>query len=140
MEVEKKTVLTEDPKYCIATKNFGWDTEMIGTEPVDGSDKYQAGIMGLPITNFTVAAKGIKKARVRNKRGRWLPYHTDYDNIKGFGDGTEITGIEIVGSGYTVSVHYKGGSWARTVNTSDEDGVVLIGTGSPIDALWIKKK
>ncbi len=139
MEVEKKTVLTEDPKYCVATKNFGWDTEMIGTEAVDGSDKYQAGVMGQPITNFTVAAKGIKKARVRNKRGRWLPYHTTYDKVNGFGDGTEITGIEIVGSGYMVSVHYKGGSWARGVITLDEDGAVLIGTGSPIDALWIEK-
>lgn len=139
MEVEKKTVLTEDPKYCVATKDFGWGIEMIGTEAVDGSDKYRAGIMGFPITNFTVAAKGIKKARVRNKRGKWLPYHTAYDKVNGFGDGTEITGIEIVGSGFKIALHYKGGSWAKPVTTSDEDGAVLIGTGSPIDALWIEK-
>ena len=137
---EKKKVikLPEYPHYVAATQN-GWGVEMDGTEAVDGSNIDHAGIIGLPMTNFTIEGKGIKKARVKNKRGRWSEYSDKFDKSKGLGNGTDIIGIEIVGSGFIVSVHVKGGSWLPAVKTSDIEGKVTIGIGTTIDAIWVDK-
>ncbi len=124
------------PHYAAATQD-GWGIEMVGIFADDGSDTDYAGTIGMPITNFTIAAPGIKKARVRNRRGRWLEYSDSFDTVNGLGDGTDITGIEIVGQGYVVGAHVKGGSWLGSVMTSDEEGAVVIGIGTPIDAIWI---
>lgn len=124
------------PHYCAATQD-GWGVDMIGTSSDDGAD--YAGVMGHPITNFSVEAKGITKSRVRNKLGKWLEYKTGFDKTKGLGDDTPITGIEIVGKGFVVAVHIKGGNWLTPSFTSDSDGEVLIGASTPIDAIWIDK-
>ena len=130
--------ISEDPRYIAATEN-GWGIEMIGIEAADGSDIDHAGIIGKAMTNFTVEASGIKKARVRNKRGRWLEYKTGFDKNNPLGDGTGITGIELIGAGYVASVHVKGGSWLGSRRTSDTDGEVILGSNLPIDAIWIEK-
>lgn len=128
----------EDPHYVAASKD-GWGTEMVGTDPVDLSDTDHAGIFGVPITNFTIEASGIKKARVRVARGGWLPYKTGFNMEDGLSNGKPITGIEIVGSGYLVGVHAKGGSWLSPVKTSDVEGEVVVGGGMIIDAVWVSK-
>lgn len=130
--------ISEDPRYIAATKN-GWGIEMIGIEATDGSNIDHAGIIGMAMTNFTIEASGIKKARVRNKRGRWLEYKTGFDKNDPLGDGTIITGIEIIGAGYIASVHAKGGSWLGSRHTSDTEGEVILGSNLPIDAIWIEK-
>lgn len=130
--------VSDIPHYRTAIKD-GWGREMYGLDPADGSDNNFSGIMGLPITNFTVEASGIKKARVKVSKGKWLPYKTGYDIINGIGNGQPITAIELVGSGYFVAVHAKGGSWLNTVTTSDVEGAVIVGGGMPIDAIWIEK-
>ena len=124
------------PHYCAATSN-GWGVEMTGTSSDDGKD--YAGIIGNSITNFTIEAKEIIKARVRNKNGKWLEYKTGFDKNSGLGDSTPITGFEFVGKGFVVAVHIKGGTWLTPVFTSDRDGEVLIGASTPIDAIWIDK-
>jgi hypothetical protein len=124
-----------EPHYVAASQN-GWGIEMIGTEAVDGSDLDHAGIIGLNMTDFKIECEGIRKARVRNRRGKWLPYKKNFVSL---GDGTDITGIELVGEGFIFSVHCKGGSWLASKNTSNVEGEVLGGLGSPIDAVWIEK-
>ena len=133
-----ETKIPDEPHYVAATKD-GWGTEMIGIDPVDYSNTSHAGILGLPITNFTIEASGIKKARVRINRGRWLPYKTGFNTTDGLGNDTPITGIEIVGAGYRVAAHVKGGTWLDPVDTSDKEGEVIIGGGMTIDAIWIDK-
>lgn len=137
---QKTKTIPSYPHYAAASQN-GWGVEMSGTEAVDGSPLDHAGIIGLPMTNFTIEGQGIKKARVRNKRGRWLDYKSTFgmNDTDALGDGTDITGIEIVGKGFIVSVHLKGGTWLNTVNTSDKEGEVVIGIGTPIDAIWINR-
>lgn len=140
--VEDKKIknIPDEPHYVAATQN-GWGVEMYGTEAVDGSPLDHAGIIGLPMTNFTIEGKGIKKARVKNKRGRWLDYKSGFgiNQLEALGDGTGITAIEIVGKGFIVGVHLKGGNWLNSVNTSDKEGEVTIGIGIPIDAIWIDR-
>lgn len=129
--------MPQEPHYSIATAN-GWGAEMLGTEDmnIDSVATY-AGTIGELITNITVEGADIVKTRVRNKRGKWLAYHKNFDNNTGFGDGTPITGIEIVGAGYVYAVHVKGGMWLPSVSTSDVEGEVLTLFGSGIDAIWI---
>lgn len=134
--LDTEMTVGKEPRYAACTQD-GWGVEMIGTDAVDGSDTDHAGIFGLAMTNFTIAASGIKKARVRNKRGKWLEYKTNFDKNKGLGDGTNITGIEIVGAGYIAAVHVKGGSWLPLVRTSDTEGAVIIGENFIIDAIWV---
>lgn len=121
------------PHYCAKTVE-GWSVCMTGLEADDGSGLDHTGVLGIPIIDFRITAKNIKKARVRNKRGKWLPYKSGPDGI---GDGTNITGIELVGKGYVYSVHVKGGQWLPGAITSDIEGEILITTGSAIDAIWI---
>lgn len=121
------------PHYVAKNKD-AWGIEMRGTEAVDGSDLDHAGIFGLEMTNFKIEGAGIKKARIKNKRGKWLEYKEGYTEL---GDGSTITGFEIVGAGYILAIHLKGGQWMTPVFTSDEEGNVLVGTGAPIDAIWI---
>lgn len=126
--------ISEEPRYVAQTKD-GWGVVMIGTDAEDGSDLDHTGVIGLAMTNFKIGSSKIKKARVRNKRGKWLPYKSGFD--KELGDGTNITGIEIVGAGYIASVHVKGGSWLPLVRTSDIEGAVIIGENFIIDAIWV---
>ena len=129
---------TEEPKYCVFADS--WGPEFIGTDASDDSDVSYAGILGIPFTKITLGAKGIKKFRIRTKKkGKWSKYQTGFDKQNALGDGTPITGIEIVGKGFVYGVHIKGGSWLPTVITSDQDGEILTGSGSPIDAIWIEK-
>ena len=130
--------LPELPHYASASNN-NWSSELFGTESVDGSDTSYAGILGIPITNFTLEGKGIKKFRVRNRKNKWLPYKTNFDKTIGAGDNTPITGIEIVGSGFIFSIHVKGGSWLPAVCTTNKEGEILAIAGSQIDAVWIDK-
>ena len=123
------------PHYCVETAN-GWGIAMSGLEADDGSDLDHAGIIGMPMKNIKITAKNLTKARVRNKRGKWLGYKTGAD---GLGDGTDITGIELVGKGYVYAVHIKGGQWLATMFTSDVDGEVLATNGAVIDAIWINE-
>lgn len=135
-DVSKKPLI---PHYSAKTKELGWGIDMTGTYSVDYHNIDYAGVFGLSMTNFTVEAEGIKKARVKNKRGYWLWYSDAFDKTKGLGDDTPIVGLEIVGAGYLVGVHIKGGTWLNAVKTSDKEGEVLIGNGAPIDAIWIDK-
>lgn len=137
---EKKTDVKTPihPHYAIENSD-GWGIEMLGVEAVDGSDIEYAGILGLPITNLVLEAADIKKVRVRNKRGKWLPYKTGFDKEHGFGDNTPITGIEIVGAGFIFSIHAKGGSWLPVTKTSDIEGDILAVAASSTDAIWIDK-
>lgn len=128
--------MLDKPHYAAATNN-GWGVEMVGIFAEDGSDTDYAGVLGTAMTNFTIEANGITKARVRNKRGRWLEYSNIFDTVNGLGDGTDITGIEIVGHGYLVGAHVKGGTWLESVRTSDKEGDTIIGIGTPLDAIWI---
>lgn len=130
--------LSKVPHYASATRN-GWISEMNGIEAMDDSDNDYAGILGIPITNFTIEADGILKARVRNRKNRWLPYKSGFDKKTGIGDNTPITGIEIVGSGFIFSIHVKGGTWLPTMRTSETEGEVLAVAGSQIDAIWVDK-
>ena len=131
-------VIPNEAHYNTATK-YGWNNEMIDCNSVDGSEKDSSGIIGEVITNFTIEAAGIKKARVRVAKGGWLPYKTGFNTNDGLGNGKPITGIEIVGSGYLVGVHAKGGSWLSPVKTSDVEGEVVVGGGMIIDAVWVSK-
>ncbi len=137
---KKAKILPVDPHY-VAASPYGWGIEMSGTEAADGSSLDHAGIIGLPMTNFTIEGEGIKKARVRNKRGKWLDYKSGFgmNQLEALGDGTAITGLEIVGKGFIVGVHLRGGEWLNSVNTSDKEGAVTIGIGVPIDAIWIDR-
>ena len=134
---EKTTVTTIDEAvHYVAKTQDGWGVAMNGLEAEDGSDLDHAGVFGLPMLDFKITAKNITKARVRNKRGKWLEYK---DGYKGLGDGSNITGIELVGKGYVFSVHIKGGLWLPAMWTSDVDGEVLATNGSVIDAIWIEE-
>ena len=134
-ETNASNEMYNEPYYVAKSQN-GWGVGMVGLEAEDGSDLDHAGIIGLVMTNFKIDGKNIKKARIRNRRGKWLPYKSSNEAL---GDDTTVTGIEIVGSGYTVSVHIMGGSWLTSMNTSDVDGEILVGNGAPIDAVWIDK-
>ena len=138
---EKSNVeIPQEPHYAAKTDD-GWSTEMLGLEALDDSGADHTGILGVPIINFTIESADITKARVRNKRGKWLPYKTTFgmNNKEALGDNTPITGIEIVGNGIIFSIHVKGGSWLPVVTTSNTAGEVLAVTGSQIDAIWISK-
>lgn len=139
---EKKSdyTLPQEPHY-VAKNASGWSTEMLGLEAVDGSDADHTGILGLPIINFTIEAADILKARVRNKKGKWLPFKTGFgmNDAEALGDDTPITGIEILGNKFIFSVHAKGGSWLPSVVTSEVEGEVQVIAGSTIDAIWIDK-
>lgn len=129
-----------EPHY-VAKNSSGWSVEMSGLEAVDRTDADHTGVFGIPIINFTIEAADIIKARVRNKRGKWLGYKTKFgmNDIEALGDNTPITGIEIVGKGFIFSIHVKGGTWLPTMRTSDTEGEVLATTGSQIDAIWVEK-
>lgn len=128
----------DEPKYCVFTDI--WGPEFVGSDASDGSDASYAGVLGIPFTKITLGAKGIKKFRIRTKKkGKWSKYQTGFDKENAFGDGTPVTGIEIVGSGFIYCIHIKGGSWLPTVFTSDKENEIIAGSGSPIDAIWIEK-
>ena len=141
-DVEKKveSTLPKEPHY-VAKNSSGWSVEMSGLEAIDRTDTDHTGVFGIPITNFTIEAADIIKARVRNKRGKWLEYKTKFgmNYAEALGDNTPITGIEIVGKGFIFSIHVKGGTWLPTMFTSDTEGEVLATTGSQIDAIWVAK-
>lgn len=139
-EKKIKSELPQEPHY-VAENADGWGIEMSGLEALDGSEIDHTGTIGMPIINFTVEAADIQKARVRNKRGKWLPFKTGFgmNKIEGLGDGTPITGIEIIGTGFIFSIHAKGGSWLPTMTTSENEGVVQGIANSSIDAIWIDK-
>lgn len=132
---KKEETTTEEAVVYAAKSNYGWGVTMIGIESEDDSGIDHAGIFGSTITNFKIGGRLVKKARVRNKRGKWLKYGSGFDAE--LGNDSEITGIEIVGSGLILAVHVKGGQWLNPVHTSDEDGAVLAGNGAVIDAVWI---
>ena len=127
--------LVEEAVHYAAKSGDKWGIGMIGLDPEDGSDNDHSGILGIPITNFKIEGKLVKKARVKNKRGKWLKYGSGFDTE--LGDNTNIIGIEIVGKGLIFAVHIKGGQWLNPVRTSDEEGAVLITTGAFIDGIWI---
>lgn len=131
-------VIPVEPHYAVKTK-AGWGTEMTGTDAIDYSGTDHAGVLGSPIINVTVEAAGIKKVRVKVGRGRWLPYKAGWDKVEGVGNNTPITGLEIVGAGYIVGAHVKGGNWLDPVKTTDKEGEVIIGGGMVLDAIWIDK-
>lgn len=137
-KVESK--LFQEPHYAVEN-SAGWGMEMLGVDAVDGSDIDHAGSFGDPIVNFTIEAVDILKARVRNKKGKWLPFKTGFgmNKTEALGDGTPITGIEIIGTGFIFSVHVKGGSWLPTMITSETEGEVQAIASSQIDAIWIDK-
>lgn len=133
---EETTVTTTDTAvHYVAKTNDGWGTAMTGLDADDGSDFDHAGILGRSMINFKIEGKLVKKARIKNKRGKWLPYGCGFDTE--LGNDTDITGIEIVGKGLIFAVHIKGGTWLNPVRTSDVDGEVLVGNGAVIDAIWI---
>ncbi len=133
---KKVNTESKEPHYVAKTQN-GWGVGMIGLDADDGSFVDHAGIIGLPMLGFKIECDGISKARVRNRRGKWLPYDIGFDSD--LGDGTNITGIELVGAGYTFSVHVMGGQWMNAVHTSDIEGAAMFTSGSTIDAIWINK-
>ncbi len=141
-DTEKKieSKLPQDPHY-VAKNADGWGVEMSGLEAVDGSAMDHTGTFGLPIINFTIEAADILKARVRNKRGKWLPFKTGFgmNKAEALGDDTPITGIEILGNKFILSIHAKGGSWLPSVITSEVEGEAQAIAGSTIDAIWIDK-
>lgn len=128
------STIADSVRYSVKTDD-GWGIDMIGVDASDGSSLDHAGIFGKPIRNIKIGGKLVKKARVRNKRGKWLPYGSGFD--KELGDNTDITGIEIVGKRLVFAIHIKGGQWLNPVFTSDVEGEILIGNGAVIDALWI---
>ena len=132
---KKGNAMIEEAVHYVAKTNDAWGIPMTGLEADDGSGLDYAGIMGIPMVNLKVEGKLVKKARVKNKRGKWLKYGSDFDNE--LGDDTAITGIEIVGKGLVVAAHIRGGQWLNPVFTSDEDGAAMISTGAVIDAIWI---
>ena len=133
---EETTVTTIDGAvHYVAKTNDGWGVAMTGLDADDGSDLDHAGIFGTPMTNFKIEGNLVKKARIKNKRGKWLPYGRGFNTE--LGNDTNITGIEIVGKGLIFAVHIKGGMWLNPVRTSDDDGEVLVGNGAVIDAIWI---
>jgi len=142
VNTEKKNEfeLPQEPHYVAKNAN-GWSVEMSGLDAVDGSETDHTGTFGLPIINFTIEAADILKARVRNKRGKWLPFKTGFgmNKIQALGDDTPITGIEILGDKFILSIHVKGGGWLPSVITSKVEGEVQVIAGSTIDAIWIDK-
>ena len=141
LEDSVKTVdIPEDPHY-VAENSNGWGIEMLGIQALDIREYADyAGTFGLPMTNFTIEASGIKKARVFTTKRGWCPYKTGFDKKNGLNeDGSAILKIELVGAGFRVAAHIKGGSWLTPITTSDIEGSVSIGMGSPIDAIWIEK-
>ena len=130
------TIANKDVYYAAKT-NDGWGVAMDGLDAGDGSDLDHAGIFGMSMTNFKIGGKLVKKARIKNKRGKWLPYGSDFNTE--LGNDTDITGVEIVGKGLIFAVHIKGGTWLNPARTSDNDGEVLVGNGAVIDVIWIDK-
>lgn len=139
-EIEKEitvntaTTISEAVRY-VAKTDDGWGIVMTGLDADDGSDLDYAGIFGMSMINLKIEGKLVKKARVKNKRGKWLPYGCGFNTE--LGNDTEITGIEIVGKGLIFAVHIKGGMWLNPVRTADEEGSVFIGNGAVIDGIWI---
>lgn len=133
---EETTVTTIDEAvHYVAKTNDGWGIAMTGLDADDGSDSDHAGVFGMPMINFKIEGNRVKKARIKNQRGKWLKYGSGFDTE--LGNDTDITGIEIVGKGLVFAVHIKGGTWLNPVRTSDVDGEVLVGNGAVIDAIWI---
>ena len=128
------STITDPVKYSVKTDD-GWGVTMIGLDASDDSGLDHAGIFGIPMINFKIEGKLVKKARIKNKRGKWLPYGCGFNTE--LGNNTDITGIEIVGKGLIFAVHIKGGTWLNPARTSDVDGEVLVGNGAVIDAIWI---
>lgn len=141
-DTEKKieSKLPREPHY-VAKNEDGWGVEMLGLEAIDDSEMDHTGTFGMPIINFTIEAADILKARVRNKRGKWLPFKTGFgmNKSEALGDDTPITGIEILGKKFILSIHAKGGGWLPSVITSEVEGEVQATVGSAIDAIWIDK-
>lgn len=135
-EKKEETTIEDDVRYAIKT-NDGWGVTMTGLDADDNSDIDHAGIFGMSMINFKIEGKFVNKARVKNKRGKWLPYGCGFDAE--LGDDTDIIGIEIVAKDLIFAVHVKGGAWLNPVHTSDVDGEVLVGNGAVIDAIWIDK-
>lgn len=135
---EKKTnvpnTIKEAVRYVVKTKD-GWGVPMTGIDADDGSDTDHAGIIGIPMINFKIDGSLVSKARVRNKRGKWLPYGRGLDAE--LGKDSEITGIEIVGKGLVFAVHVKGGGWLSPAMTSDVEDEVKVISGAAFDAIWI---
>ena len=128
----------DDPRYAVYSDS--WSPEFIGTDAQDDSDADFAGVLGIPITKFTVGAKGITGFRVRTKKkGKWTTFQHGFDKDNAAGDGTPITGIEIVGSNFMYAVHVVGGQWLPAVMSSSTEGMQYAGIGAPIDAIWIEK-
>lgn len=135
MGITNEKTIPEVPRYMVKNKR-GWGIEMNGTEASDGTDIFYAGRMGFPILNLAIESSKIKKVRVCNKRGKWLPYKVGFDP-NGVGDDTMITGIEIVGAGLKYSIHTKGGGWFPIFRTSDTENDVLAVSAAGIDAIWV---
>lgn len=130
---------SDDPHYSVFAGGE-WGDEFTGTFS-ETTDNDYAGTLGVPITNITLGAKGISEFRIRTrKKSRWSDYSkAGFNKENTIGDGTPITGIEIVGSGYVYAVHIKGGEWLPSVLTADKRGVNFIGCAVPIDGFWIEK-
>lgn len=135
----KNNIKYDAPHYVSASTD-GWGIEMVGTDAIDNDPTIDhAGIFGLPMVNLTMEDANIVKARVRNRKGKWLPYSDKFDKSKGLGDGTDITGVEIVGKNIIFAVHLKGGNWLSPIRTSEVEGANMAGSGSAIDAIWIDR-
>lgn len=132
---EINTTKVNEPIRYVAKTDVGWGVPMLGIDPDDDSDLDHTGVIGKSIINFKIDGTLVKKARVRNKRGKWLPYGSGFDTE--LGNDTEITGIEVVGKGLIIAVHIKGGQWLNPLFTSDIDGDGAIVTSVPIDGVWI---
>ena len=139
MDVTKETFT--DPHYIASNKN-GWTVEMLGSYGIDDDFATHTGTLGMVMTNFTIECEGIKKARVQDNRGRWLPYKTGFDKVNGLSGKFDkpIKGIEIVGAGFKVAAHLFNGEWIQPKDTSDVEGEVLITVPTAIDAIWVSKK
>lgn len=136
---EVNVVTYNDPHYA-AKNEYGWGVEMDDIYPVDMSNADHAGIFGTKMINFAAGGGGIIKSRVKDYRGKWLPYKNAFDINDPLGNDTPITGIEIVGEGLIYAVHIYGGMWLFPVNSSSVEGEVFAGNGSIIDGIWISKK
>ena len=128
----------DDPRYAVYSDD--WSPDFIGIDAQDDSDADFAGILGIPITKFTVGAKGISGFRIRTKKkDKWMSFQHGFDKDNAISDNTPITGIEILGSNFMYAVHILGGQWLPAITSSDVEGVRYAGIGAPIDAIWIEK-
>lgn len=137
MDISETNSIVENVVIYQAKTIDGWGITMIGDSDSDDSGIDHAGIIGKPMINFKIDGRLVKKARIRNNRGKWLNYNSGMD-IE-LGNDKPITGIEIVGSGLIFAIHVKGGEWLPSIITSDIDNEVLATVGTSIDAIWIDK-